>query len=1415
MIIQSNPKIKEFNSSIILLVSISILITPKLYSQNATISISPIATTVAGNSITINWTVTNTGTSSRSFGVGAEIRQNNTVLQDLGGETTPTISPNGTATGMFFFNIPTNWNGTYTARAAVWDGTPGSSNRLNSFDKDFTVQAQMKNATISFRNIGTVVAGNQITINYTVTNTGNYTCSFGIGTEIRQGGNLLATVGNTTIPAISPNGTFNGSFNYTIPSTWNSGTYGARAVVWDGIPGSSNNLGYYDRNFTVQARVTNATISVGSIGTVTTGNPITIIYTVTNTGNYTRTFSVGSEIRQGTSSIATVGDKTTPSISPNGTSSGSFNYTIPSNWGSGAYIARAAVWDGVPGSSNNLDYDDQTFTVQTQIKILGRIAFERTSDPLHLHAPNSDDGNIFIIDLATKSVKNVTANLGIGNCLNPNFSPDGSSLTFMAIPIGQSLSWDNMNVYTLDLARDNALLPLGNGQDPKFSPDGKKIVYKSDNEVYVMNTDGSTKQRLSPYNYPPIRSGPNYSPVIGDGRIVYWSKFDNKNPPEGDITLRLVNGTEQTLVQGTSTQYCYYPIWYDSDHILFVISQSGDDLYKYTISKSLPTPLTGLNSTSDDSDPFPAGEYIGFSSDRVENSGGKYDLYLGNLDGSEHQEITAASTSLDELGGTFSPYSNANELNVLNPTKDAHFTNSETLLLIVQAYLNKGIWSGSNPKVVFEGPINTEFTNLHDDGQNGDQVSGDGIYSTLITLPSQSGIYSIYASAISTDNGLSHEIQSLPIYITLSEQVPSIPTATAATNITNTGFTVNWNSVNNATGYRLDVSTSNNFDSFVSGYQNLDVGGATNKNVTGLAGGTTYYYRVRAYNSGGTSSNSNVITAATIVNSPSATAATYITNTGFTANWNSVNNATGYRLDISTSNTFSSYVSGYQDLDVGGAINKNVTGLSGSTTYYYRVRAYNSGGTSSNSNVITAAIIVNPPSAPTATAATNITNTGFTATWNIVNNATGYRLDISTSNTFGSYINGYQNLDAGGISNKSITGLAGGTTYYYRVRAYNSGGTSSNSNVITAATIVNPPSAPTANVATNISNIGFTANWNSVNNAIGYRMDLSTENTFSNYISAYQNLDIGGVTSKNVIGLAGGTAYYYRVRAYNSGGTSTNSNIIKAKTIVNPPSTPTATAATNITNTEFTANWNSVNNATGYCLDVSTDNSFSSYASGYQNLDVGGITSKNVTGLTGGTTYYYRVRAYNSGGTSDNSGQISIITVPPSPTLSLPFDGAINIQINPTLSWKISNGALFYNLQISIDSNFTILFYDSSKITTTSQLIYNLSVKTKYYWRVSATNNGGESHYSKFWHFTTITPTSVEQINSGIPTQYYLYQNYPNPFNPTTTIEFTIPKRNQISLIIYNILGTAIKVLVNEYLEPGYYRIKWSPCHRR
>jgi hypothetical protein len=72
------------------------------------------------------------------------------------------------------------------------------------------------------------------------------------------------------------------------------------------------------------------------------------------------------------------------------------------------------------------------------------------------------------------------------------------------------------------------------------------------------------------------------------------------------------------------------------------------------------------------------------------------------------------------------------------------------------------------------------------------------------------------------------------------------------------------------------------------------------------------------------------------------------------------------------------------------------------------------------------------------------------------------------------------------------------------------------------------------------------------------------------------------------------------------------------------------------------------------------------------------------------------------------------------------------------------------------------------------------------------------------------TSVNIQPIGTEIPGAYSLKQNYPNPFNPSTSIEFSIPQKEFISLKVYNILGEEVQNLVNQDLSPGSYRFDFN-----
>jgi subtilisin family serine protease len=70
--------------------------------------------------------------------------------------------------------------------------------------------------------------------------------------------------------------------------------------------------------------------------------------------------------------------------------------------------------------------------------------------------------------------------------------------------------------------------------------------------------------------------------------------------------------------------------------------------------------------------------------------------------------------------------------------------------------------------------------------------------------------------------------------------------------------------------------------------------------------------------------------------------------------------------------------------------------------------------------------------------------------------------------------------------------------------------------------------------------------------------------------------------------------------------------------------------------------------------------------------------------------------------------------------------------------------------------------------------------------------------------------TDVDDKGNLIPAEYSIEQNYPNPFNPSTTIEFTIAAAGNVSLKVYDLLGSEVSTLVNEVKTPGVYKYNFD-----
>ncbi len=406
--------------------------------------------------------------------------------------------------------------------------------------------------------------------------------------------------------------------------------------------------------------------------------------------------------------------------------------------------------------------------------------------------------------------------------------------------------------------------------------------------------------------------------------------------------------------------------------------------------------------------------------------------------------------------------------------------------------------------------------------------------------------------------------------------LPTAPTATPASSVGETGFTANWTAsgdVNAPSSYTLEVATSSGFGGTII---QTDPGltGTNFVVTTSISGGNTYYYRVTAVGTGGSSAPSNTISQLTLPPAPVATAPSNVIATAFDANWNASTSATSYRLDVATDIGFSSFVSGYNNLTV-NATTQTVSGISPTIKYYYRARAVNATGTSANGTIDSATTIAAaPPTLNTPTAA-SIGATGATLGANVFsdNNDADFQRGIVWATTVNPDTNSTRVIASGtgtGVFTTPVTGLTPGTLIHYRGYAINHFGIGYTSDATFYSLSVEPATQATgfAAAAPFAATVGLS--WTASADGNGYLILQKTGSDPADVPSAARRYSVGDsigtsrvvafITSNATMstsdtGLAGSTNYHFAIMTFAWDGT--NSGTINYNTSSIPTSNTT------------------------------------------------------------------------------------------------------------------------------------------------------------------------------------------------------------------------------------------------------------------
>ncbi len=174
---------------------------------------------------------------------------------------------------------------------------------------------------------------------------------------------------------------------------------------------------------------------------------------------------------------------------------------------------------------------------------------------------------------------------------------------------------------------------------------------------------------------------------------------------------------------------------------------------------------------------------------------------------------------------------------------------------------------------------------------------------------------------------------------------PVTPSGLAASASSTSQINVSWNAVSGAASYKLEVQAAGS-----NTWTTIYTGNATSFANTGLTANTQYTYRISAVNDGGTSAVSSIVSAKTLTALPATPTGLAVNNGTATTStlgisWNTVADATSYKLEVQIGGTWTTIYSGSDT-------NFTHTGLTNNTSYNYRVSAVNSVGISEVSSMV-------------------------------------------------------------------------------------------------------------------------------------------------------------------------------------------------------------------------------------------------------------------------------------------------------------------------------------------------------------------------------------------------------------------------------------------------------------------------------
>ncbi len=456
----------------------------------------------------------------------------------------------------------------------------------------------------------------------------------------------------------------------------------------------------------------------------------------------------------------------------------------------------------------------------------------------------------------------------------------------------------------------------------------------------------------------------------------------------------------------------------------------------------------------------------------------------------------------------------------------------------------------------------------------------------------------------------------------------------------NIALTLDWASMSGINDFTYQFDVSPDFDSASLLEANTD-GNLSLAHVNDLLFDTTYYWRVRANSSVEVSDWSETWSFTTLVaptlSLPSNGAIDQ--NIALTLDWapmSSIPNFT-YQFDISSNFDSASLLEANTD---GNESLAHVNDLLFDTTYYWRVRANTAVDVSDWSETWSFTTLVAPTLSLPSNGAID-QNIALTLDWAPMSSIPNFTYQFDTSPNFDSASLLEVDTD-GNESLAHVNDLLFDTTYYWRVRANTAVDVSEWSETWSFTTLVAPTLSLPSNGAID-QNIALTLDWATMYSITDFTYQFDISPDFDSAFLEEANTD-GNISLAHPSDLLYGTTYYWRVRANSTLDTSDWSAIWSFTTVYELTTAPQLISptdgTTDVTFASVVLEWASIPEATSYQYQYCLEETFTN---GITSGVVSSLT-KTITDLNQDTTYYWRVRGQNTGGSSPWSAVYSFTT---------------------------------------------------------------------------------------------------------------------------------------------------------------------------